>query len=91
MSLRSVLVVSAIWLATSALALAGDSARGTITFKTGKCANGEIAMHCIRRRQINRVDLARFQQRIEPIIAAHVLDLIFLAQLAALPRIALGT
>lgn len=38
MSLRNVLVVSAIWLATSALALAGDSASGTITFKTGKCA-----------------------------------------------------
>ena len=38
MSLRRVLVVSAIWLTTSALALAGDSANGTITFKTGKCA-----------------------------------------------------
>jgi hypothetical protein len=76
MSLRSVLVVSAIWLATSALALAGDSASGTITFKTGKRANGEIAMHRIRRRQINRVDLVRVQQRIEPIITAHVLDLV---------------
>jgi hypothetical protein len=38
MSLRDVLGVAAIWLATSALALAGDSASGTITFKTGKCA-----------------------------------------------------
>ena len=38
MSLRNALVVSAIWLATSALAFAGDSATGTITFKTGKCA-----------------------------------------------------
>jgi hypothetical protein len=38
MSLRNVLVVSAIWLATCALAFAGDSASGTITFKTGKCA-----------------------------------------------------
>ena len=38
MSLRNVLVVPAIWLATSTLALAGDSASGTITFKTGKCA-----------------------------------------------------
>ena len=37
MSLR-ILVMSAIWLTTSALALAGDSASGTITFKTGKCA-----------------------------------------------------
>ena len=38
MSLRNVVVAPAIWLATSALALAGDSATGTITFKTGKCA-----------------------------------------------------
>jgi hypothetical protein len=38
MSLRNALVVSAIWLATSALAFASDSASGTITFKTGKCA-----------------------------------------------------
>jgi hypothetical protein len=38
MSLRNTLVVSAIWLATSVLALAGDSASGTITFKTGECA-----------------------------------------------------
>ena len=45
-------------------------------------------MHCIRRRQINRVDLARLWQRIEPVIAANVLDLIFLAQLARLPGIA---
>jgi hypothetical protein len=34
---RNALVLLAIWLATSALALAGDSASGTITFKTGKC------------------------------------------------------
>jgi hypothetical protein len=38
MSLRNVLVVSAIWLATSVLAFAGDGASGTIIFKTGKCA-----------------------------------------------------
>ncbi len=37
MSLRNVLVVSAIWLAASTAALAGDSASGTITFKAGKC------------------------------------------------------
>jgi hypothetical protein len=37
MALRNVLVVLAIWLATSALSLAGDSAIGTITFRTGKC------------------------------------------------------
>jgi hypothetical protein len=37
MSLRNVLFVSAIWLATSAVAIAGDSASGTITFKDGKC------------------------------------------------------
>src|SRR4029077_3208367 len=38
MSLRNALVVSAIWLAPSALVFAGDRASGTITFKTGKCA-----------------------------------------------------
>ena len=37
MSLKSFLVVLAIWLATSTLASAGDSASGAITFKTGKC------------------------------------------------------
>ncbi|MGZ5020148.1 MAG: hypothetical protein ACXWAV_06945 [Chthoniobacterales bacterium] len=36
-SLRNVLVVCALWLATAPLARAGDSASGTITFKTGKC------------------------------------------------------
>src|SRR5713101_5004733 len=38
MSLRNTLAVSAIWLASAALGWAGDSASGTITFKTGKCA-----------------------------------------------------
>lgn len=37
MTPRNALVISALWLATSALALAGDSASGTITFKSGKC------------------------------------------------------
>ncbi len=35
-SLRSLLVVSAIWLATSAFAQAGDSASGAISFKDAK-------------------------------------------------------
>jgi hypothetical protein len=38
MALRNILVVSAIWLATSALAVADGSASGTIAFKTGKCS-----------------------------------------------------
>lgn len=33
----NLLLAAAIWLAASTLALAGDSASGTITFKTGKC------------------------------------------------------
>jgi hypothetical protein len=37
MSLKNFLLVSAIWLAASSLAVAGDNASGTITFKTGKC------------------------------------------------------
>jgi hypothetical protein len=36
--LRNVLVLSAIWLATSSLALADGSASGTIAFKTGQCS-----------------------------------------------------
>ncbi|MGH7936718.1 MAG: hypothetical protein ACREF8_06890 [Chthoniobacterales bacterium] len=36
MSLRNLFVVSAIWLATSAFALAGESASGTISFKAAK-------------------------------------------------------
>jgi hypothetical protein len=34
---RNALLVFAIWLSTSALVLAADSASGTITFKDGKC------------------------------------------------------
>jgi hypothetical protein len=37
MSPRNAPIWFAIWLTTSALALAGDSASGTITFKSGKC------------------------------------------------------
>ena len=36
-SLRNILLASAICLSTSTMAVAGDSASGTITFKTGKC------------------------------------------------------
>ncbi len=35
-SLRNILVVSALWLATSPVALAGDSASGAISFKAAK-------------------------------------------------------
>jgi hypothetical protein len=38
MPLRNILIVFALWMATSNLTLAGDSASGTISFKTGKCA-----------------------------------------------------
>ena len=34
---RSALLASTIWLATSAVTLAGDSASGTISFQNGKC------------------------------------------------------
>jgi hypothetical protein len=34
---RTLLLLFSAWLATSALALAGDSASGTITFQSGKC------------------------------------------------------
>ena len=36
MLLRNILVVSVIWLATSTLALAGDSASGTVSFQAAK-------------------------------------------------------
>ena len=37
-SLRNILVLSALWLATSTLALAGDSASGTVSFQAAKGA-----------------------------------------------------
>ena len=37
-SLRNILVVSALWLATSTLALAGDSASGAVSFQAAKGA-----------------------------------------------------